>query len=101
VICNFVCFAPWIAYLVGPVEPVELHEFRPAQVEPPGGTGGTGGALAFSWRKGAVPPVTPSGTTKNRQKGLKYHRFHRLHLPHYDSFTGLKTIFASRLESIS
>ena len=81
-ICNFVCSAPCIAYLVGPVEPVELRGIRRAQVELLGGTGGTGVGLAFRWRMSAVPPVTPTGTTKNRQKGLKYHRFHRFHLPH-------------------
>ena len=80
-ICNFVCSAPCIAYLVGPVEPVELRGIRRAQVELLGGTGGTGNDLAFLWRISVVPPVTPTGTTKNRQKGLKYHRFHRLHLP--------------------
>jgi hypothetical protein len=81
VICNFVCFAPRIAYLVGPVEPVELRGIRPAQVEPPGGTGGT--ALMRQWnvRPVSVPPVTPASITKNRRKVLKYHRFHRLHLP--------------------
>ena len=100
-ICNFVRLTPWIAYLVGPVEPVELRGIRRAQVELLGGTGGTSVGLAFRWHMSAVPPVTPTGTTKNRQKGLKYHRFHRSPLPHYDSLTGLKTIFASRLGSIS
>ena len=87
-----------VVYRVGPVEPVELRGIRRAQVEL---LGGTGVGLAFRWRVSAVPPVPPTGTTKNREKGLKYHRFHRSHLAHYDSFTGLKTIFASRLESIS
>jgi hypothetical protein len=99
--CNFVCFAPWIVYLVGPVEPVELRGIRRAQVELLGGTGGTGVGVAFRWRMRAVPPVTPIGTTENRQKGLKYHRFHRLHLTHDVCLTGLKTIFARRLESTS
>jgi hypothetical protein len=101
VICNFVRLAPWIAYLVGPVEPVELRGIRRAQVELLGGTGGTGVGLAFRWRVSAVPPVPPTGTTKNRQKGLKYHRFHRLHLLDGGPRARLKTSFGRSLESIS
>ena len=91
-ICNFVCFARWIVYLVGPVEPVELRGIRRAQVELLGGTGGIGVGLAFRWRVSTVPPVTPTGSTKNRQKGLKYHRFHRLHLPHDRPRASLESI---------
>jgi hypothetical protein len=82
VICSFVCLSPRVVYSVALVEPVELHGIWRAQVEPLRGTGGTGDDLAFRWRMSAVPPVTPAGTTKNRQKSLKYHRFHQLHLPH-------------------
>jgi len=74
------------------VEPVELRGIRSAQVELPGGTGGTSVGLAFRWRVNAVPPVTPAGTTKNRQKGLKYHRFHRLHLPYGGPRASLESI---------
>jgi hypothetical protein len=80
------------------VEPVELRGIRRAQVELLGVTGGTGVGPAFRWRVSAVPPVTPTGTTKDHQNAPQYHR---LHLPRYESFTGLKTIFTSRLESIS
>jgi hypothetical protein len=92
VICNFIRLAPWIAYLVGPVEPVELCGIRRAQVELLGGTGGTGVGLAFRSRVSPVPPVPPTGTTKSRQEGLKYHRFHRLHLPHDRPRASLESI---------
>ena len=98
-ICTW--FAPWIVYSVALVEPVELAGIWRAQVEPQRGTGGTGVGPALCWHISVVPRVTPTGTTKNRRKGLQYHRFHRLPMPHDGSFTGLKTIFARRLESIS
>jgi hypothetical protein len=68
VICNFVCSAPCIAYLVGPVEPVELREICRAQVEPRRVTGGTGAGLPFYWRISVVPPVTPTGPPKITKK---------------------------------
>lgn len=80
-ICTSVCLFPRVVYLVGPVEPVELRGVWCAQVEPLRGTGGTGVGLGFWWREGPVPTVTPVGSTENRQKRVKYHRFHRLHLP--------------------
>jgi len=92
VTCKFVCFAPWLAYLVGPVEPVELTGIRRAQVELLGGTGGTGVDLEFSWREGPVPPVTPIGTTKSHQKRPQYYRFHQLHLPHDGPRPSLESI---------
>jgi hypothetical protein len=101
VICNFVCFAPWIAYLVGPVEPVELHGIFAAQVEPPGVTGGTGASPASHWHLNPVPPVTPTGITKNHRKALQYHRFHRLHLPHNTPRDRQEKIFRRSLESTS
>jgi hypothetical protein len=101
VICNFVCFALGVASSVGPVEPVELRGIRRAQVEPLGGTGGTGVGLAFRWRVSAVPPVPPTGTTKSDQKGPQYHRFHRLHLPDGGPRAGSKTPFGRSLEGIS
>ena len=100
-ICNFVCSAPCIAYLVGPVEPVELRGIRRAQVELLGVTGGTGVGPAFRWRVSAVPPVTPTGTTKDHQKAPQYHRFHRLHLPDGGPRAGSKTPFGRSLEGIS
>ena len=100
-ICNFVCFAPCIAYLVGPVEPVELREICRAQVELLGVTGGTGAGLSFCWRISVVPPVTPTGTTKDHQKAPQYHRFHRLHLPDSGRRARPKTPFGRSLESIS
>ena len=100
-ICTSVWLSPRVVNPVGLVEPVELRGIRPAQVELRRGTGGTGVGVAFCRRITMVPPVTPTGTTKNRQKGLQYHRFHQSPLPHDGSFTGLKTILAKRLESIS
>jgi hypothetical protein len=90
-----------VVYSVGLVEPVELHGIWRAQVELPGVTGGTGVGLAFRWCVNAVPPVPPTGTTKNRQKGLKYHRFHQLHLPDGGLRARSKTPFERSLESIS
>jgi hypothetical protein len=101
VIYSFVCLSPHAVYSVLPVEPVELHAIRRAQVELRGGTGGTGDGRGFWWREKPVPPVTLVGSTENRQKGLKYHRFHRLHLPHDGPRTSLKALFPMSLESIS
>ena len=100
-ICSFVCLSPRVVYSVALVEPVELHGIWRAQVELKRGTGGTGVGLAFRRRVSAVPPVTPTGATKSRQEGLKYHRFHRLHLPDGGPRAGSKTPFGRSLEGIS
>ena len=88
-ICSSTSLSPRVVYSVVLVEPVELHGIWRAQVELQRGTGGTG---AFRWSRSAVPPVTPAGTTKNRQKGLKYHRFHRLPLLHDRPRSSLESI---------
>jgi hypothetical protein len=92
VICTSVCLPPRVVYSVVLVEPVELHGIGRAQVELRRGTGGTADGLGFCWRKSLVSPVTPTGTTKNHQKGLQYHRFHRLPLPHDGPRASLESI---------
>ena len=64
-ICTFVCFAPCVVYAVGLVEPVELRGIWRGHVVLQRGTGGTGVVLGSCWRINVVPPVTPTGTTKN------------------------------------
>ena len=81
-ICTSVCLSRPVVYSVLLVEPVELQAIWRAQVEPQRGTGGTSAGLVHCWRIRLVPPVTPTGTTKNHQKDLQYHRFHRLPVPH-------------------
>jgi hypothetical protein len=98
VICHFVCFAPWIAYLVGPVEPVELRGIWPGQVELQRGTGGTGFDQGPPWLKSMVPPVTPAGSTKINGNSGQYHRFHRF--PE-DYVARRKTVAAIDLGSLS
>jgi hypothetical protein len=99
--CNFVRLSPHVVCPVGLVEPVELRGIQRAQVELPGVTGGTDPCLTLRWRMSAVPPVTPTGTTKHHQKGLKYHRLHRLHLPHGGPLAESERPFGRTLESIS
>ena len=64
-ICTFVCFAPCVVYAVGLVEPVELRGIWRGHLVLQRGTGGTGVVLGSCWRINVVPPVTPTGTTKN------------------------------------
>jgi hypothetical protein len=101
VICTSVCLSPRVVYSVVLVEPVELRGISRAQVELQRGTGGTDVGLGFCWRESPVPPVPLTGTTKNRKKGLKYHRFHWLQLPHDQPRARLNRSFRRSLESVS
>ena len=78
-ICNYVCAAPRVVFLVEPVEPVELRGIRRGQVTPARGTGGTGlGRPPAAGLKIFLHGST--GTTDrfhhNQQNCLQYHRFH-------------------------